>query len=382
MILNRMKLEEEVIKIRRDLHQIPEVGFEEVKTSRYIEERLIEYGYKPIKVAKTGLIVHIKGNSKDRAIAFRSDIDGLKMVEKNDIEYKSKHTDKMHACGHDGHMAILLGFAKYLSQVDNIKRDIVLIFQPAEEGPGGAKVIVDDGLLEKYNIEYIFGLHIFPEIKEGKVGVCKGPMMAQTGELDIKIMAKSGHGAIPHKAIDGIYVASQLITSYQSIISRNTDPIDSGVLTIGKIKGGEARNIIAEDIQLEGIIRTFNNQIYSNIKGRINEINEGLEKMYNVKIKTEIRDMYPAVNNDAKLFDEVIDVFNKDDIIHLKPMMIAEDFAFYQQRVPGFFFMLGSGNEDENYINSLHSSKFNFNEHILIEGVKTYINICNKFFVL
>lgn len=379
MNLEIRNLSDEVKQIRRRLHQIPELGFEEFKTSRYIEKKLIEYGYKPEKIAKTGWLVHVKGKSSKKSLAFRSDIDGLMIVEKNDIDYKSKHKDKMHACGHDGHMAILLGFAKYLSELSEIKRDIILIFQPAEEGPGGAKVIVDEGIIEKYKIEHIFGLHIFPEIDEGKVGLCKGAMMAQTGELDIKITAKSGHGAIPHKAIDGIYVASQLINSYQSILSRNTDPLESGVLTIGKIKGGEARNIIAEDIELEGIIRTFNNQVYTNIKKRINDINKGLEKMYNVNIETEIRDMYPAVYNDDELFDEVIDVFDKEKIEHLKPMMIAEDFSFYQQRIPGFFFMLGSRNKEKNYTNSLHSSKFNFNEDILLEGIDTYINICRRF---
>lgn len=378
MINEFIELKKEIKDIRRELHQIPEIGFEEYKTSNYIKDKLIEYGYKPIRVAKTGWIVHIRGNGKQNAIAFRADIDGLMIVEKNDVEYKSKHKSNMHACGHDGHMAILLGFAKYLFKSSNILRDIILVFQPAEEGPGGAKAIIYEGIFEKYNIEYIFGLHIFPDIEEGMVGVCKGPMMAQTGELDIRITGKSGHGAMPHKSIDGIYVASKLIDNYQSIISRNIDPLDSGVLTIGKIKGGEARNIIAEDIELEGIIRTFNNKVYDKIKRRINDINMGLEKMYNVKIEAHIRDMYLAVNNDEKLFDKILDAFDKEDISYLKPMMLGEDFAFYQQRIPGFFFMLGSGSIDKSFNYPLHSSRFNFDEDILIKGVEMYIKIAKK----
>lgn len=369
----------EVLNIRRELHQIPELGYEEYETSAYIKEKLKEYGYKYETILNTGVLVHIKGRTSKKAIAFRADIDGLMIEEKNDISFKSKHKNKMHACGHDGHMAILLGFARFLSTKKSIDRDIVLIFQPAEEGPGGAKRIVEEGILNKYNVENIFGLHIFPEINEGKIGVCKGPMMAQTGEIDISIKAKSGHGAIPHKAIDGVYIASQLINSYQSIVSRNVDPLDSSVITIGKIKGGEARNIIAEDIYMEGIIRTFNNEVYQLIKDRIKSINAGLEEMYNVKIDVEIRDMYPAVNNDEELFDYIINIFDKEDVIKLKPMMIAEDFAFYQQQIKGFFFMLGSRNEDEKFVNSLHSSKFNFDEKILINGIEIYKNICNKY---
>ncbi len=370
------ELTKEVVDLRREFHKIPESGFNEYKTSDFIKEKLGEYGYEIRKIAKTGVLALKKGALNKPAIAFRADMDGLHIKEENEISYKSQNHGMMHACGHDGHMAILLGIAKYLSD-KNVNRDIVFIFQPAEEGPGGAEVIVKEGILEKYNIKNIFGLHIWPNIEEGKVGLRSGAMLAQTGELDVCIKAKSGHGAVPHSAIDGIYVASQLISSYQSIISRNIDPIEGAVITIGKINGGEARNIIAEDIKLEGTIRTFDIEVYETIKQRLEQINKGIEEMFGVLVSMDIRDMYPPVINDKELFDMMKEIL-KDEMIEIKPVMIAEDFSYYQQNIPGVFFLLGSKNEDLGYVNPLHSSKFNFNEEVLLHGLNVYINICKK----
>ncbi|WP_425446963.1 M20 metallopeptidase family protein [Dethiothermospora halolimnae] len=372
----------EVIKIRRKLHQIPEIGFKEFKTSRYIKEKLKEYGYEIEEVAKTGIIAIKKGKSNKKAIAFRADMDGLMVNEKTNVIYSSIHEGKMHACGHDGHMAILLGLALYLSKINNIDRDIVLIFQPAEEGPGGAKVIVDEGYLDKYNIGAIFGLHTYPGIEEGKIGVKRGPLMAQNGEINIEIKAKSSHGAIPHKGIDGIVIASQLVQSYQSIISRNIDPLEGAVLTIGKIKGGEARNVIASNIKLEGTMRAFNPEVYNLVKERILDINKGMEKAFNCKIETDIIDFYPPVINDDNLYTTVINALGTEEIINIDPMMISEDFSYYQQAIPGFFMMLGSRNISKGLIHPLHSCYFDFNEGILIEGVKAYIKICEELEVI
>lgn len=371
-------IHEKIIDIRRYLHSVPEIGFDEIKTSKFIKEKLTEYGFEVYSTAKTGVIGFKKGTSNDKSIAFRADMDALRVTEETNLPYASKEDNMMHACGHDGHMSILLGLAMYISKLDSINRDIVLIFQPAEEGPGGAKIIIEEGILEKYNVESIFGLHILPDINEGTIGVKPGPIMAQTGELDITIKAKSGHGAMPHTAIDGIYVASQLINSYQSIVSRNIEPIEGAVLTIGEIHGGEARNVIAHNVTLKGTIRAFNDEVYKLIKERMLVINESLEKMYNVKITTEIRDMYPAVINDENLFQMFKEILNEDELILLKPMMISEDFSYYQQKIPGIFFMLGSRNEKLNLTYPLHNSKFNFNENILMHGVKTYIKICEK----
>ncbi len=291
-MLDIKKFKNVVSKYRNDLHQIPEVGFFEFRTSDYLREKLISFGYEVKSTAKTGLIAYIKGR-EESSIAFRADMDGLKITEETNIEFPSKVTGQMHACGHDGHMAILLGFAEYVSKIKELQKGILFIFQPAEEGPGGAEVIINEGILNKYNVENIFGLHIYPEIEEGTIGIKSDVMTAQTGEFDIYIKGKSGHGAIPHKANDTLIVVAQLINSYQSIISRNINPIEGAVLTIGTINGGEKRNIIAENIRLEGTIRAFNMDVYNKIKERMKAINHGLMEMFDVKIDIIFRDMYP-----------------------------------------------------------------------------------------
>lgn len=369
------EVNKEMIKVRKYLHQIPEIGFKEFKTSSFIKSKLKEFGYEVEITAKTGIIAFIKGKTTGEAIAFRADMDGLMINEDSEIDFSSEHPGRMHACGHDGHMAVLLGLAMFLSRLNNINKDILLIFQPAEEGPGGANIIVNEGILDKYNVKYIFGLHIFPEIKEGKIGIASGPIMAQSGEFDIFINSKNSHGAMPHLGIDGIYISSLLIQSYQSIISRNIDPNETAVLTIGKISGGSARNIIAGKIKLEGTIRAFNLDIYNKIKSRIHEINKGIELMYHINIDTQIRDFYPPVINDKYLYNIVKKSLSSKEVIEMEPLMISEDFSYYQEKIAGFFFLLGSKNEIKGYDYPLHSSKFNFDEKILLTGLKTYIKI-------
>lgn len=368
-------LKEKIIQHRIELHKIPELGFCEFKTSEYISKQLNQIGYKIKKAAKTGVIAYKEGIEKE-SIAFRADIDGLSIKEESNVLYKSEIDGHMHACGHDGHTAILLGFAEYVYNLDKLKKGILFIFQPAEEGPGGAELIIKENVFKEYSVKNIFGLHIYPEIEEGKIGVKSGAMTAQTGEFDIYIKAKSGHGAIPHKAKDGLIVAANLINSYQSIMSRNINPIDSAVLTIGTINGGERRNIIAENISLEGTIRAFKKEVYEKIKGRMMTINKGLMEMFEVQIDIIFRDMYPSVINDSDLFNKIKDFPLKDSLIEIEPMMIAEDFSYYQAEIPGIFFMLGSENESLGYTSPLHNSRFNFNTEVLIVGVKIYDAIC------
>jgi amidohydrolase len=368
-------MREEIIKIRRELHKIPETGFKEFKTSSFIRERLISFGYEVFEVAKTGVIALKKGSDSSASIAFRSDIDALPVEEKTNLEFASTHNGYMHACGHDGHMAILLGFASYISKLEKINKDILFIFQPAEEDPGGAEIIVNEGVLEKYKVESIFGLHVSPELAEGKVGLASGPLMAKNAELDIIIKAKSSHGAKPHMGIDGVYVASQLVLAYQSIISRNIEPIEGAVITIGKISGGEARNIIAREVSLEGTIRIFNPEVFETIRERILSINRGLEKMFGVEIITNIKEFYPPVINDENLYNSVKNVLEPQEYEIIKPMMYAEDFSFYQQVVPGLFMMLGTKNEELGYIHPLHSCYFNFSDDVLMKGVDLYVKV-------
>lgn len=369
------QLKGKIFEDRKALHLIPEAGFNEYKTSTYLQNELNKLGIEFEIIAGTGIVAFLKGLSPTQTIAFRTDMDGLSVKEESTFEAHSQHENFMHACGHDGHMSMMLGLARALSS-DDIKLidNVLLIFQPAEEGPGGAEVLVQEGILEKYNVSEIYGIHVFPAVEQGKIGLCPGPMMAMTGEFDIDIIAKSAHGAMPHTGIDGIVIASEVVLGLQSIISRNISPISPAVLTVGKMEAGERRNIIAGKARLEGTIRAFDKSVYNQIKTRISGYLKGIEIAYDVKIETEYRDMYPPVVNDQKLFSEFVNFHGvKCDVID--PQMISEDFSYYQEKVPGLFYFIGTYNEEKDYIYPLHNSKFNFDNNILLDGLESYINI-------
>lgn len=368
---------EEIKKIRRDLHQIPELSFEEYETAEYIENYLAELGIRhEKKIAKTGVVAFFEGKSNENTIAFRADMDALSIEEKNDIYFKSTKEGKMHACGHDGHMAILLCLAKYLAKnKEKLNSNVLLIFQPAEEGPGGALPIIDEGVLEKYKVREIYGLHILPDIEEGVIGIREGEVMAQTGEFDIEIKGKSAHAAQPHKSIDSMVVMSELILGFQSIVSRNIDPIEAAVLTVGKVVAGDRRNIIANTAVLEGTLRSFKTNVYSRIKERMRDYTEGLEHIHSCNIELVFRDMYPPVINDKRLTQHLIENLHESEIQIIEPLMLAEDFSYYQRVVPGVFFFLGANNSKKNFLYPLHSDRFNFDEKILIDGLNVYAKI-------
>ncbi|MDF2548474.1 MAG: amidohydrolase [Anaerosolibacter sp.] len=369
-------IKDEIIALRRGLHQIPENGFEEYKTSAFIIEKLKEYGVEVHKnIAGTGVVGYLRGNLGDQTIAFRADMDALSVEEKTNLSYASTHRGMMHACGHDAHMAILLGLARFLSMNKAILRwNIVFLFQPAEEGPGGAEPMIQEGIMEKFKIDCIMGLHVFPEVSEGKIACRPGPMMAQTGEFDITITAKSGHGAIPHKAVDGLVIASNLIMNYQSIVSRNIDPIEGAVMTIGKMWGGERRNVIAGRVILEGTMRAFSEDTYRTIQKRMKEIAEGVALSYQCNIDIVFRDMYPAVVNNEEMFHDLQNAVGQENLEFITPQMIAEDFSYFQKAVPGLFFFLGTRNEQEGYVHPLHNSCFVFNEDVLLTGIQVYLD--------
>lgn len=365
----------ELIKIREELHKVPELGFQEFETSKIIKKYLTSYGYECISIAKTGVLVIKHGEDKN-AIAFRSDMDGIATLENTGLEFSSENKGIMHACGHDAHMTILLGFAKHISQLENIKQTIAFIFQPAEEGPGGAKVIVDEGILEKYNIKSIIGLHVYPELEQGIIGINEGYFMAQDTEIRITIKGKGGHAAMPHLGTDCIYVASHLIQAYHSIISRNIDPQETAVVSLGTIQGGESLNSMAREVKLAGNVRTFEPEVLEGIKKRMLEINEGLQKMFNIKIDFEFQAFYPAVYNDKNLFKNIVNALDPEKVKILKKLMISEDFSYYQQKIPGAFMMFGVRNKNAGCIHPLHSNKFNFDPKIMQQAIDTYIRIC------
>ncbi|PKM68691.1 MAG: amidohydrolase [Firmicutes bacterium HGW-Firmicutes-19] len=366
-----------VTSTRRMLHQIPELGFNLFKTSLSVKEIMESLGYQVESVASTGWIAFKQGELNE-AIAFRADMDALPVSETTNVDFASTHPGNMHACGHDGHMTMLLGFAKRLAQ-KSLKYSVVFIFQPAEEGPGGAKIIVDSGLFGRYDIQAIFGIHLYPGLPEGIFGLCEGPMMAQNGEFDIVIQGVSSHGAQPHLGSDAILAQASLIQGIHSIVSRNLNPLDSAVITVGTIRGGEARNIIAQSVSLSGTIRAFNEDVYKILKQRVHAIGKGCEAAYGVSIQTSIKDYYPPVINDRKLVQLASSILDEQQYRQIQPLMISEDFSFYQQVVRGCFVLLGTGNDEKGYIHPLHSSNFNFDESVLLNGIDFFEKILINF---
>ena len=368
---------------REALHQIPELGFQEIKTQAYLIEKIEELGYKPHIICETGIYVYIDANS-DTTYAFRSDIDALSITEETECEFVSSHIGSMHACGHDGHMAILLGFLEYLKN-QKLKKNILAIFQPAEEGPGGAKNIVESGIFKKYNVKSIFGLHIFPELEEGIIGSRSGGFMAKAAEMDITITGKGGHGGQPHLGVDSIQIAGKLLDGFNLINSKYINPLDPCIIAVGKITGGTIRNIIAETTKLEGTIRTLSTEVFEFSIKKINDIAHGLELAYDVNINVEIADGYPPVINTKTYIDILqssLKTINDLEYKEIDPHMLAEDFGFYQESLDGIFFFLGSKNEELGYTYSLHNSKFNFSNKVLENGIKVYMALSKELEIL
>lgn len=366
---------DDIIKNRRALHQIPETALEEFKTKEYLKNYLISIGLEPQEIVETGLFVYIEGKDKENCIAFRSDIDALNIKEETGAEFESKHVGKMHACGHDGHMTTLLAFAKYLTTIQPLEKSVLLIFQPAEESPGRAKDIVETGLLKKYNVKAIYGMHLFPELPEGTVASKEGPFFAQAALMTTTITGKSGHGAMPHKTIDPLMAFTKIVDGYQTIVSRNLSPFDPGVVTIGKFCGGSAQNIIADTVNFWGTIRTFKEENTEFIIDRIKEIHRGIELSYRVKIDEKIDIVYPPVVNDKELYKKFVDTMKDMNYVEHEALTISEDFAYYQKEVPGVFMLLGTRSEEKGFIHPLHSCHFNFDEKVLLKGVEAFARI-------
>lgn len=356
---------------RRILHQIPELGYDLPKTHAYLKEQLESYGYEPTTVAQHGLVAVKKGRG-DYGIAFRADMDALPIKEDTNLNFRSKYTGNMHACGHDGHMAMLLGLAERLSSNDTLPFDVMFVFEPAEETYGGAKDIIATGLFKQHNIQAIFALHLDPELEEGKLGIADGIMTAQDGDFDMTITGINAHGTQPHQGSDAVLAAANLIQQYHTIISRSVDPIKSGSINIGTVIAGEGRNILANQVSLTGSIRAFDMTTFELLKTRMRQIDQGIEAAFNIRINNRITTLHPPVYNDHTLFGTFCATFGNQEVTILKPMMLAEDFSYYQQVMPGLFIMLGAKNVPEGFIHPLHSSKFNFDEAVLLKGIETF----------
>lgn len=356
---------------RRHLHAIPEIGFQEYKTSKYLYEELEKMGYHPLKITETGIAVYLDFH-KEKTLAFRSDIDALEIEEQTGVSFKSTHQGKMHACGHDGHMSALLGFAKRLKEIkEPLNYNILLLFQPAEESPGAARLVVESGVLEKYHVKAIFGMHLMPMIEEGKIACKSGPLMAMCGEMDVTIHGQGAHAGLPQEGIDSIMIANHAYMQYQTMISRHISPFSPVIFNIGEIHGGTARNSVATQTCMHGTLRCYDESLFHKMTQEIQAIHDGLMKSYNCQIEWSCPPMYPPVMNHQSLYQQLKACVDPSTYIELdEPLMLAEDFAFYQKAIPGVFFFVGT--KCQEYQSGLHTDTFDFHEEVLETAVDLY----------
>jgi amidohydrolase len=375
MLINKdvMALLNDCIEIRQSLHRIPELGFEEEKTSAFIRKELEKYPPDSIEIlAGTGIKAVYYAKNPTKTIAFRADMDALKIEELNNVPYKSEHEGKMHACGHDGHVTMLLLTAQLIHKYrDKLTMNIVLIFQPAEEGKGGANRMIADGVLKNPDIDSIYGMHLWPDVPKGKVGIRWGPMMAKTCEFDVTIHGKSSHGARPQDGVDAVVVAAQFITMLQTAITRSVDPHSDAVLTIGKITGGMARNIIADKVVMQSTMRVLSQETYDLLMNRMRAMMDGIAVATESKFEIKEWQHFPCVDNPRHLVEEFYNCLDgMSDTVIVPPVMAAEDFSCYQLEIPGIFMFIGIGGGKN--CAALHNGRFDFDEDAMLYGVDIY----------
>ncbi len=366
------KYKDEVIRLRRDFHMHPELGFEENRTSGIVRDYLNDLGIETRVMAKTGVVGEIN-NGGNKRIAIRADMDALPINEENDVPYCSIYPGKMHACGHDAHTAMLLVTAKILSQME-FEGNIRFIFQPAEEGLNGARKMVEEGAID--GVDSIFGLHVWANLPSGNIAISPGPVLANVDLFRVVIKGKGGHGASPHETVDPIVASSYIISSLQSIVSRNVDPMKSAVITVGKINGGTAFNIIPENVEFEGTVRTFDEDVHNLIEKRISELIENEARAFGAKGKIEYKHLNYATVNDERLAIIGRRVAARImNVVEQEPDMGGEDFSEYARIIPGLFAFLGTRNEEKGIIYPHHNPRFNVDEDALIYGVVFEVNM-------
>lgn len=364
-------MKDECIRVRRDLHRMPETAFKEFKTHDYIYAYLEKL--KPDKlltIASTGVKAVFMADGKDETIAFRADIDALPITERTGVPFASEHEGVMHACGHDGHITVALLLAELLStRRKQLPCNVVVLFQPGEEGAGGAQRMIDEGALHDPRVDKIYALHVFPELRIGQLGVKCGTFMAQSCGFDLTVIGKSAHGANPEKGIDAVVAAAEIISVLQTVVSRNTSPDEPVVLTIGKINGGQARNIICDKVVMSGTLRTFSTEMRVEVMERMKKILAGLEMATGIKTEFKEVQLYYSVENPVDMTED-FQLLLKEDLQSMPHLMIGEDFSFYQQQIPGLFFFVGIS--EYSGFPPLHSPHFNFNEEALLYGLEAY----------
>ena len=379
----------EIVSIRRDLHAHPELCFNEHRTADVVAKALTDWGI-PIHrgLGKTGVVGIVKSGQSDRAVGLRADMDALPMTEHNGFAHASKYLGKMHACGHDGHTAMLLAAAKHLARHRNFDGTVYLVFQPAEEGGGGAREMIRDGLFERFPMQAIFGAHNWPGLPVGQVGVGAGGVMASSNEFEVTIRGKGSHAAMPHLGVDPVPVAAQLIMAWQTIVTRNRRPIDPGVISVTMVEAGEALNVVPDSARLRGTVRTFSFETLDLIERRMREVAEHTCAAFDARCEFQFTRNYPPTLNhkaETEFVREVLaDVVGPQGVVPIEPSMGAEDFSFFLQAVPGCYFHIGNGDGAHRAGGHgmgpcmLHNPSYDFNDDLIPLGATAWVRIAER----
>lgn len=377
------------VAMRRDIHRHPELCFEETRTSDVIAQSLADSGIAIDRGwAKTGVVGIIKKGTSKRAIGLRADMDALPLTERNSFEHASIHPGRMHACGHDGHVAMLLSAAKALAADTAFDGSVYMIFQPAEEGGGGAREMLKEGLLNKYPMDAIFGVHNWPGLKVGQFALKTGPIFASSSEFKITIRGKGSHAAMPHLGVDPILTACSLVQTLQSIITRNKTPIEAGVLSVTLLHAGEATNVIADSCEVRGTVRTFTTAVLDLIERRMQVVAESVCRAHEAACEFEFRRNYPPTINHVQETEFVrgvlTEMVGEDSVVPFEPTMGAEDFSYFLQERPGCYVLIGSGDGEHRFQGHgegpcmLHNPSFDFNDDILPLGAEMWVRLVER----
>lgn len=373
--------EDELIEFRRDLHMNPELSFKEFRTTEKIKEKLVSLGIEIIDIGlETGIVGILRGKEDGPTIALRGDIDALPIQELTNVSYKSRIDGVMHACGHDIHTTSVIGAAIILASMkEELKGNVIFVFQPAEEINKGAKLMVEKGLFTDVKADLIFGLHNNPEIPWGKIAIKKGGLMAAVDTIRIKVKGKGGHGAIPNATRDPIIAASAMLMSLQTIVSRNVSPLDSAVISIGTFHSGTANNVISELVEMSGTVRSFNPKVREMLSKRIKEVLESTAQAYMVDVELEYIFDLPAVFNSEELtklaYDATKEIVGEEGIVEPTPSMGGEDFAIFTEKIPGFFFWLGVENKEKDMSYVWHNPRFDGDDRAIINASAVMSNM-------
>jgi hippurate hydrolase len=375
-----------IATLRRDIHAHPELCFEEQRTSELIAKALTDWGI-PVHrgLGTTGVVGIVKNGSSNRAVGLRADIDALPMTERNQFAHASRHVGKMHACGHDGHTAMLLAAAKHLSRHRDFDGTVYLVFQPAEEGGGGAREMIKDGLFDKFPMQAIFGAHNWPGMAVGQFAVKPGPIFASSNEFKITIHGKGAHGAMPHNGIDPVPVACQMVQAFQTIITRNKRPIDAGVISVTMIHAGEATNVVPDSCELQGTVRTFTLEVLDMIEQRMKDVAEHTCAAFGAGCEFEFERNYPPTINhvdETAFFQRVAaDVVGPANVHDFEPTMGAEDFSYFLLEKPGCYFLIGNGDGSHRVGGHgmgpcmLHNPSYDFNDDLIPLGATMWVRL-------